>query len=406
MKKKIILLPFIIFMIFMLTSCSVSFGIPDENIEEGTVITKGKIVDGFRYNTDYAAFDTETTISEIISESSVNTIDDDEFFIEEILNNMTVHQKIAQMILARCPSDAEEQMKKYQFGGYTLYGRDFKWETPSSVKKRIENIQSNAIIPSFIAVDEEGGNIVRISNNTAFAKNPFLSPQNMLKNNALEEDTNEKSRLLLSLGINFNLAPVADVTENKSDYMYSRTFGLPAGETGEYIADIVEIMNDNGLASCLKHFPGYGSNVDTHTGIAVDTRSKSEFEENDFIPFEYGINAGCSAVLINHNIINAYNDSLPASLAPEIHDVLRNELGFDGVIVTDDLGMDAIKLYSGSDNINVLAVLAGNDLLCVTDSIDCYNDIIKGYNDGIISEERLDESVRRILKMKKQYGII
>ncbi len=418
----------------MLSSCSVSFGMPDENsseISSESAISKNTAINKFRNDTDEetetsgdkkAETKAETTISknvetkEIKSETTADTtIKDDAntvpanysgMSVSQIIDSMTINQKAAQMILARCPTNAISQMEKYQFGGYTLYGDDFKGETPDTVKKRISDIQNSAIIPAFIAVDEEGGNVVRISKYKAFTSSPFLSPQDMIKNDSLVQDTTDKCDLLLSLGINFNLAPVADITDNKSDYMYNRTFGLSAVKTGENISNLVGIMNDKGVASCLKHFPGYGSNVDTHTGIAVDTRSKSDFEGNDFIPFEYGINANCPAVLVNHNIINAYNDSLPASLAPEVHDVLRTELGFSGVIVTDDLGMDAIKLYTGSENVNVLAVLAGNDLLCVTDSVQCYNDIIDAVNKGTISEKRLDESVKRILLMKRQYGII
>lgn len=387
MNKKIHVLFAVILLIAINTGCFSAIGVQEKNENKSDLTIK-------------------TTTSAKLTETKI--IIDEPDIAGSILEGMTAKEKAAQIILARFPPEAESIMAEYQFGGFTMYGRDFENETPETVTKLIRNVQSSAKIPAFIAVDEEGGSIVRVSKYKAFKDSPFKSPQELTQkgDKALVEDTKEKCLLLKSLGINFCLAPVADVASDKSDYIYNRTFGLDASETGKKISAVITVMNEYKTASCLKHFPGYGSNVDTHTGIAVDKRSVSDFEENDFIPFKYGIEAGVPAVLVNHNIINAYNDGMPATLAPEIHNVLRSKLGFEGVIITDDLGMDAIKLYTGEESVYVLAVLAGNDLLCVTDSIQCYNDIIAAVESGKISEERLNESVRRILEMKLQFGII
>lgn len=323
---------------------------------------------------------------------------------EEILAEMSLEEKIGQVILARYPEDAADMAEKYNFGGYTLYAKDIENETPQSLSEKLDEVRANTKLPPFIAADEEGGDIVRVSKYAAFAEEPLPSVQEALAaGTSMEEFTAEMSEVLKKAGVNLNLAPVADVAENSEDYIYSRTCGLDYEGTARTVGEIVKGMKKQGIMCCLKHFPGYGSNVDTHTGIAVDEREKSDFEEKDFLPFKAGIEAGAPMVMVNHNIVTAYNPELPASLAPEVHKVLR-ELGFEGIIITDDLGMDAISYYT--DSPYVTALLAGNDMLCVTDGAACFEALSEAASDGSITEERLNESVLRIIEAKIEYGII
>lgn len=330
--------------------------------------------------------------------------------VRNIVENMTREEKAAQLILARCPSSgAADLMSTYNFGGYTLYAVDLDGRDKSSAKEFISNIKNSSEITPFITVDEEGGNVVRVSKFSAFRESPFDSIQNVYRNGGMDgiiSDTKEKAELLTSLGINMNLAPVADIA-NSGDYIYNRTVGANAEETGNVVRQIVNTSGDNGLMSCIKHFPGYGSNVDTHTGIAYDSRSMDSFRSNDFIPFKTGISGRYTpAVLVNHNVIECMDSSLPASLSPSVHRILREEIGFDGVIITDDLGMDGIKAYSGNLSPYVLGILSGNDLLCVSEPVTAYNDIISAMNSGTLSEDVVDEHVKRVLQMKKEYGLI
>ncbi|MBQ3161356.1 MAG: beta-hexosaminidase [Oscillospiraceae bacterium] len=323
---------------------------------------------------------------------------------QEILDGMSLAEKVGQVILARYPSGAAEQMAQYKFGGYTLYAQDFNGETPTTITSELFRVSLENEIMPFFAVDEEGGAITRVSRYTAFAETRLPTIQSALKNGmTVDEWTEQMADVLKSAGINLNFAPVADVAESKDDYIYNRTVSLDYNKTGTIIAEIVEGMNNQGLMGCLKHFPGYGANVDTHTGIAVDTRSRNDFESKDFIPFKKGIEAGVPMVMVSHNIVEAFNDKVPASLAPEVHDVLR-ELGFDGIIITDDLGMDAITLYT--DEPYAEAFLAGNDMLCTSDGAATYKAIYAAVLDGRISESRLNESVLRILDAKIEYGIL
>ena len=155
----------------------------------------------------------------------------------------------------------------------------------------------------------------------------------------------------------------------------------------------------------MKHFPGYGSNVDTHTGIATDTRPYTSFETADFLPFQAGIAAGAGGVLVSHNIVTCMDETLPASLSPAVHRVLRDTLGFNGVIMTDDLMMEAIKQYTGAQKAAVLAVRAGNDMVLATDFDVQIPAVLAAVEEGTIPMAQIDASVTRILLWKARLGL-
>ena len=157
---------------------------------------------------------------------------------------------------------------------------------------------------------------------------------------------------------------------------------------------------------CAEAFSGLWEHADTHTGIAYDRRALETFEQADFVPFRAGIEAGAGGVLVSHNIVFAMDDALPASLSPEVHRILSEELGFDGVVITDDLAMDAIGQFTDGETAAVLAVEAGNDLLCCSDVETQYPAVLEAVQSGRITEERLDESVRRVLLWKLKLGLL
>lgn len=323
--------------------------------------------------------------------------------IGDIIDNMSLEEKVGQIILVRYSADTAAKASQYHFGGYTLYAVDFAEETPESIQAKLEKIRTNSLLPPFFAADEEGGSVIRISKYTAFSDSPLPALGSDEAKGDIKGFAAKMAEVLKKGGINLNLAPVADVAENESDYIYDRTCREGYERTGEIIGELVRELNGRNVISCLKHFPGYGSNVDTHTGITFDGRTKESFEGKDFIPFKAGINANVPMIMVNHNIVGAYNDKVPASLAPEIHQSLR-DMGFKGVIVTDDLGMGAITKYSDSPYAD--AVLAGNDLLCTSDGANCYEAVLEAVKSGVISEDRLDESIYRILRVKINYGIL
>ena len=329
--------------------------------------------------------------------------------ITKMLDNMSVEEKVGQMFMVRVPKEnADKRVSEYHLGGYIMFGRDFDNKTKEEVINNIASWQSEADIPMLIGVDEEGGTVNRISTNTEFRSEPFKSSQELYAEGGFDliyEDTFIKANFLKELGINVNFAPVVDVSINPDDYIYKRSFGKNANLTSEYAEVVVRTMKESNIASVLKHFPGYGNNADTHTGIAIDNRTLESFKENDFLPFEAGIKAGANIILVSHNIVTSMDPDNPASLSTRVHEILRNDLGFDGVIITDDLYMDAIsKNYDSS--VAVLAILAGNDLICTTDFESQILEVIAAVEDGTISIDRINESVRRILELKLELNLI
>ena len=329
--------------------------------------------------------------------------------ITEMLDNMTIPEKVGQMFMVRVPKEyADIKASEYHLGGYIMFGRDFDNKTKEEVMGNIASWQSASDIPMLIGVDEEGGTVNRISTNTEFRSEPFKSSQELYKEGGFDliyEDTINKSNFLKELGINVNFAPVVDVSTNPDDYIYKRSFGKNANLTSEYASTVVTAMKEANVASVLKHFPGYGNNTDTHTGISIDNRTLESFKESDFLPFEAGIKAGANIVLVSHNIVTNIDPDNPASLSTRVHEILRDDLGFAGVIITDDLYMDAIsKNYDSS--VAVLAILAGNDLICTTDFESQIPEVIAAVEDGTISIDRINESVRRILELKLELNLI
>lgn len=330
--------------------------------------------------------------------------------VRQMISDMSLEQRVGQLFLARCSADtAVEDVQKYHLGGLVLFGDDFEGQTPDSMKQAIAAYQEAAEKPLLIAVDEEGGDVTRISRFPAFRDRRFCSLRKCYDRGGLEAvltEEEEKCRLLSDLGINVNLGPVCDITTDADAFMYSRSLGQDSQTTADIAASIVNLMGAFRVGSVLKHFPGYGNNTDTHTGIAVDSRSLSELEGQDFIPFTAGIQAGCGAVMVGHIISEAFDPELPASLSPAVHRYLREDLGFSGVIMTDDLVMQAITDQYGAGEAAVMAVLAGNDLLCSTEYSVQYEAVLQAVLDGRIDIDVLNRAVRNVLEWKISLGLL
>ena len=329
--------------------------------------------------------------------------------MEELMDSLTLEQKVGQIFLARCPeTGAAEAVRQYHLGGFVLFDRDFEGETPSSMAQKIAGYQGVSDIPLLIAVDEEGGTVNRVSSHKAFRAYPFPSPRELYTKGGLELIHNteaEKAQLLSGLGINVNLAPVCDITTNPGAFMYRRSLGQSPAVTGEFVADSIQTMGRFGVAAVMKHFPGYGNNADTHTGIVRDSRSLETLETEDMQPFFAGISAGGGAILVSHTIVEAIDPECPASLSQPMNYYLRLAMNFGGVIITDDLSMDAIAAQYGTEEAAVLAVLAGNDLLCSTEFETQYSAVLKACRSGRIPEAVLNEAVERVLRWKAQMGL-
>ena len=326
------------------------------------------------------------------------------------ISSLTLEQKVAQMILVSCHDGVDiGDAISSGVGGLCLYAQSFENKNKYDVIDMTRYYQSLAQIPLLISTDEEGGEVNRVSINENLRAVPFWSPSDLYAEGGWElikSDTVEKAELLLSLGVNVNLAPVCDVPLSEDNYIYSRCFSTNANDTGDYVALVVSVMKEAGIGTTLKHFPGYGGSIDTHENVSYDDRDYSSFENGDFIPFQRGIAEGADCVLVSHNIVTSMDADMPASLSKPVHDILRNELGFEGVIMTDDLIMEGITQFTDGKSAAVFAVLAGNDMLCCRDYDEAITSILNAVEDGVISEEQINSSVMRIVKWKTDLNLL
>lgn len=336
---------------------------------------------------------------------------DNETRAEEIIFGMTLEEKVGQMFMGCFYSytPSIETVDAYHLGGVLLFGASFENTPKEQLTARLFAMDGVCDIAPATAVDEEGGYVVRVSASKLYRSEPFKSPRDLYAAGGMDaviNDTHEKNKLLKSIGIDMNMAPVCDISTKPEEFMYSRSIGLDAQRTSEFAKKTVNACIEDGIICSLKHFPGYGGTADTHISGATDSRSLEQLRQNDFLPFEAGIDAKAHSVLVSHNTVTAIDNALPASLSPAVHKLLRDELEFDGVIITDDLSMGAATSYGSKADIAIAAVQAGNDMLCTGDYNTQIPAIIDAVNNEIISEKRINRSVKRILMMKLEAGLI
>lgn len=341
---------------------------------------------------------TETTIE--TSEGEENKV------IEDRLATMTLEERVGQLFWARVPSNHQiEDLQSYHLSGYILFGRDFEGRSLEDIKALTKGYQAAAKIPLLIGSDEEGGTVTRIS---SILETPFQSPMALYQQGGMEavlSDTKQKAELLKSVGINAGLFPVADLARNQSAFIYDRTIGQDSQTTASYVQQVVEELKKSKVGSTLKHFPGYGDNGDSHTAIIQDNRSLDELRQADFLPFQAGIDAGADSVLVSHNILSKI-DTVPSSISPKITDLLRKELHFKGVIMTDDLDMAGLANFVSQEEAAFQVIVAGNDLILGSSYQTQIPYLLKKISSGELTEERIDESVRRILTWKYDLGLL
>ena len=404
MKKLSIILVIIIFIVglyFIISKVQENISENEKYIQEN-IIQKNEEKNITEYNT--------TNSLEVIEENANDLFIEYYDKAEALMNNMTLEEKVGQMFLARYPSrNVLSEIKNENPGGYILFGRDFDNKSKQEMIEELQENQNASKIGLILGVDEEGGTVVRVSSHKEFRNSKFLSPQELYKQGGLQkvlENSKEKSSLLKSIGINMNLAPVVDVPTKSSSFIYDRSYERGAQETAEFTSELIKTMNEDNMISVMKHFPGYGDNEDTHTGIAIDERSYQNFINSDFIPFESGIEARGPCILVSHNVVKCMDEEKPASLSENVHDILRNDLNFTGLIITDDLAMDAVKTYVENGEAAVQAIKAGNDMIISSDFKTQKNEVLDAVNNGEINIDTINTAVRRILALKYAFGII
>ena len=321
----------------------------------------------------------------------------------KIVSKMTIEEKVGQLFLVRYSKNDVEYLSNFYPGGYILFAKDFDNHTKEEMKKELETVQNQNKYPLILGVDEEGGYVTRVSRYPEYRKEKFKAPKDYYEEGGyelLEKMEREKSELLKSIGLNLNLAPVVDISTDEKDFIYNRSFGKDSEKTSEFAEKMVEYANNNNINSTLKHFPGYGNNKDTHTGIAVDEREYQSFVDNDYKPFEAGIKAKVPSILVSHNIVKCIDENYPSSLSKKVISELRNKLKFTGIIMTDDLAMDAVKSYVEDEKAATMAINAGNDMIITSDFMSMKNELLKSVENKEIKEETINKAVTRIIAWK------
>ena len=333
-----------------------------------------------------------------------------------IMESMTIEEKVGQLFLLHYPGDgsgtvaqAQSLIDKYHPGGYLVFAAMFNNSTPANVRQKIADTQAASNIPLLFTVDEEGGKVVRISDKSQYGHEKFRSPQELKAAGGLSavvSDSKDKAAFLKDLGLNVNHAPVADVAE-PSGYIYARTWGGNGLENAQYVETLINAYSDTGIGTTMKHFPGYGgTSSNTHNGFAINNLSRDEFDHNDLLPFYAGMAAGGQSVMVTHNTINCLDTENPASLSPAIYNLLRNELEFDGVAMTDDLAMGAITNFTGAGQASLRALQAGADMAMTATPDSDIPVVLAAVKNGSLSLNEVEEKCRRILCWKIELGLI
>lgn len=343
--------------------------------------------------------------------------------VQEVFAGMTLDEKIAQMFVVRpealtgtdtatsAGSSAKSTLQKYPVGGVILFARNLK--SGSQTKGMISNLQSyskSAVGAGlFMAVDEEGGRVARCASKLGTTKfSPMLTYEGKGSGTAYS-NANRIAKDIKQFGFNVNFAPVADIAPKNNSATEQRIYSRNYTIGSNLIYSAVCGYKDGGVSATLKHFPGLGSTTkDPHDTWTTINKSPERMRTEDYIPFAAGIAAGADFVMVGHVVNNAVDGNIPASLSYYYTtQVLRDELGFDGLIVTDSLEMGAITKYFGQGESAVMAVQAGSDLLLMPGKLStAFSAVKKAVQNGSISRQRIDESVLRILMQKEKMGLL
>lgn len=334
--------------------------------------------------------------------------------VEEKLNEMTLDEKIGQMMIVfynstSMDSTLKSALEDVQPGGFILFAENVS--DYENTLKFIKEVKATAKIPMFMSIDEEGGNVQRLY----YLKGDDITNVPYMYDLGLKDDvalTKEVGKLLAEelrvFGINMDFAPVIDVYSNPNNKVIGkRSFGNDKELVSRHGIALASGLEENGVIPVYKHFPGHGNTAtDSHYALPVVNKSRQELYDLDLYPFEQAIKNDAKIIMVGHLAVPSITgDNTPASLSKKmVTDFLKDELGYDGLVITDGLNMGALTNYYSSDEICGKAVEAGVDILLMpSSSRKCLASIKNAIARGDIDEERINESVRKILKLKYEY---
>ncbi len=346
--------------------------------------------------------------------------------IEEMLGDMTLEEKVCQLFMVtpealtgvgtvtQAGTATQEAVNAYPVGGVIYFSQNL--QDPDQTRTMLENTQRYAMertgIPIFLSVDEEGGQVARVGSNPAFGVEKIGNMSDVGSRGDTQEAYEIGSTIgtyLSDLGFNMDAAPDTDVLTNPENQVVKyRSFGSDPELVARMAAAELKGLNDQGIIGMYKHFPGHGgTTADSHEGYAYVDDTQEELKSGAFIPFQDGIDNGIQVIMVSHiSCPNVTGDNTPATLSEMmITDILRGEMGFDGMVITDALNMGAITAQYSSSEAAVAALNAGADMLLMPEDFQsAYKGVLSAVESGTVSEARIDESVRRILEVKVSLG--
>lgn len=348
--------------------------------------------------------------------------------VDELLARMSLEEKVGQLFMVffqgpALSSELREMIERYHIGGIVLFSISGNVESPRQVAELINDAQSSAVasgagIPLFVSVDQEGGSVVRLRD--GFTVLPSQMAVGATGSSTLAAQmARVMAAELRALGFNMNLAPVLDVNNNANNPVIGvRSFSSDPQAVRELGRVMLQAYAESGILPVVKHFPGHGDTaVDSHFGLPLVPHERSRLDAVEFLPFRAAIDAGAPAIMTAHVLFPAIDPdpNRPATLSPAVlTDLLRGEFGFEGLIITDSLGMGALKNLVGTVEAAHLAFRAGADVLAfgadigatVAEQKAAYARLLEQVQSGEISTQRLDASVRRILETKAAAGLL
>jgi beta-N-acetylhexosaminidase len=336
--------------------------------------------------------------------------------VDKILKGMTLDEKLGQMMLIETTytgytQDVDNMVAGMHAGAMIVYKQNIK--DTQQLHDYLATIKAHAHLPMIISMDEEGGGVDRLGDLNLAPPLPSAQSLAATGNPQAAYDAGvTAAKEMLALGINTNLAPVVDVRGSPYSIEWTRLFGSNPKTVDKYAGAFLDGLQSNGVIGCLKHWPGIGSiTEDPHQTLPTMPRSLSQLQSSDFVAFEGLLDDDPGMIMVTHVIVPELDPKLPATLSPAVvQRTLRDKLGYQGVVMTDSLYMKGISNQYSLPQAAVLSVLAGDDLL--EGAYDTYSmrgmvqALKNAVKSGKITEERIDESVRRILTLKVLYGVI
>ena len=297
----------------------------------------------------------------------------------------------------------KDALTRYAVGGIVYNKKNIK--NAEQFQEMMSNTELYSKYPIFLGIEEEGGSI------SPLASTGLIDKQSSAANIGESQDVGQAYQAgsslgmgLASYGINLDFAPVADLANVDKSVMASRAYGDDAAEVTAYVNQMIQGLQEQGVTACIKHFPCGGSTAeDTHKGLAVSQRSAEELRSQELVVYQSSIEAGVKMIMVGHTAVPAFTgDNTPASLsAAVVTDILRNELGYQGVIITDAMDIKAISDYYGSGQAAVMVLKAGCDMILMPENFqEAYEAVLAAVQDGTIAEERINDALRRIYRIK------